>query len=499
MIFAWCKRHNIRIPWVLAPLARFSSRAHHEPPPLSIDIPREQINAHLETIYRNASLDTSIDPSCQRTLKPFWTSYNTWLKRCKNLEDSQSQIEYWRARREFLRLNRNLTTGFKHKPIPWNMFHPPLPDSVQYLKAMARAVVIQQNRMGIKLQLILLVAQLALNVVFITRQFINAINFVPSPIGLNTTANDIIIQMPKTHEDYIRSATGIGTFVEFAVLCIHVMVGLAQIIIFFNAHTLLNKGLAVENLVIAVQKTATFSLFRFIHLLNPARFVTEFHDPPFLEIFTDIVKFNLHRSSEWQSKFRRAYQIVYALICRPILITLGLLAFYVKLLQVSVALSFFSQLNLGTSAIGELFNSPTSVLTFLGLANNVASLYGIPLEDDRKLFFDHVRIHEYDLLHAMLLTSCSSNSDEPSDHEEPDRDLVRADLPIGIKGHVWSGYWNVVLFAIGIGGKELVNAFWNNVYGGEMDIDERNEGLNKIKKEDALGLLYSVTKTWRRS
>src|SRR6185312_12570630 len=137
MFSSWCKRHNIRLPWVLAPLARFNSRVRHATPPLAKDIPPEQINARLETIYKNASRDDSIDPSCHRTLTPFWTSYNTWLTRCKNLEDSQSQIEYWRARGEFLELNKNLTEKFRHTPIPWSMFHPPLPDSVKYLQAMA--------------------------------------------------------------------------------------------------------------------------------------------------------------------------------------------------------------------------------------------------------------------------------------------------------------------------------------------------------------------------
>src|SRR3954453_8058749 len=121
-----------RLPWVLvsSPLARRTMQTTQSM--ISIIVP-SLINSLSDTeilqeIYHRAQNDASN----QRTLQSFWDKYCDWLKICKNLEDSQSQIEYWTAKDEFNKLNKHLR-DHDREPIPKMKFQPPMPENVEYL------------------------------------------------------------------------------------------------------------------------------------------------------------------------------------------------------------------------------------------------------------------------------------------------------------------------------------------------------------------------------
>src|SRR5205085_650694 len=135
----------------------------------------------------------------------------------------------------------------------------------------------------------------------------------------------------------------------------------------------------------------------------------------------------------WESFCVGVYKILYTLVVRPILAFLGVLALYVKLLQVMSSLQYFSTLTFSASFIHNIFDNSSHLFNFMGLANNIAGLYGRQREDERTIFFDAIRIHEYDFLHAML------------------RDFIETEK-------YWCGYWNIILYSISIGCDDLREA-----------------------------------------
>ena len=85
----WKRNH---LPWILSLLTRRTLHATQSIISITVS---PLINSFSDTeilqeIYHRAKTDTSN----QRTLQPFWDEYCEWLKICKNLEDSQSQVEY---------------------------------------------------------------------------------------------------------------------------------------------------------------------------------------------------------------------------------------------------------------------------------------------------------------------------------------------------------------------------------------------------------------------
>ncbi|CAG8460617.1 12751_t:CDS:1 [Ambispora gerdemannii] len=146
--------------------------------------------------------------------------------------------------------------------------------------------------------------------------------------------------------------------------------------------------------------------------------------------------------------FRIIYKILYSLLARPLLILLGLIALYVKSLQVTTSLKWVQSLSFTNHFINDLFQDPSHVLSFLGLANNIAGLYGLALEDDRTMFFEHVRIHEYDFLHALLN---------------------------GFMQEQCIGYWNVVIYLVAIKSRDLNEVFWEAVYGEPADRRKKSD------------------------
>src|SRR5436853_6355102 len=131
----WKRNH---LPWVLAPLARRTIQTTQSI--ISVTMPplkNLSDDENLQKIYDRAKTDTTN----QRTLQTFWNEYCEWLKICKNLEDSQSQIEYWTAKDDFLQLNKYLKDQINCKPIPKTNFQPPMPESVKYLNELSDKLV----------------------------------------------------------------------------------------------------------------------------------------------------------------------------------------------------------------------------------------------------------------------------------------------------------------------------------------------------------------------
>ena len=77
---------------------------------------------------------------------------------------------------------------------------------------------------------------------------------------------------------------------------------------------------------------------------------------------------------------------------------MGLIALYIKLLQVSASLAWLNRLNYDASVFIEYWNHFSYIIGFLGLANNIAGLYGLSPSEERQTFFINHRIHEYDFL-----------------------------------------------------------------------------------------------------
>ncbi|CAG8496565.1 9576_t:CDS:2 [Ambispora gerdemannii] len=378
----------------------------------------------IERIYKNVASETTL---IQRPLRDFWKSYANYLKTTQNLDHSRSQNEYWDWRKKFVEFVKKN----EQKKIGWNEFQPPLPSTVLFLQTMAKTLVEEKLGLHSYGHVVLLIGQLALNIAFITRQFIDTLDktkVLDVIIDSNHTSNAIsFITHNSTHQEYLTSATGL----------------------------VLNKGIEFQNLVIVLQKIATFSLFKFIHYMKPSTFITEFHDPPFIDTATDFVKFTISKP-EWERNFRKTHKILYSLLARPLLILLGLIALYVKLLQVTSSLQWFQSLSLTNHLIDNLYQNPSHVLSFLGLANNIAGLYGLEPEDDRTMFFEHVRVHEYDFLHALL-----------SGFMREERQY-------------WIGYWQIMLYSVAIKSQDLNEAFWESVYGETADRYDNEENRNGV-------------------
>ncbi|CAG8597334.1 8876_t:CDS:1 [Ambispora leptoticha] len=393
-------------------------------------VAESKIEEYIKIIYKEVASKTTLT---QRPLKDFWSSYANYLKTTQNLDHSRSQNEYWDCKKNF---SEFVKKQGHNKKVGWKEFQPPLPSTVSFLQTMARNLV--EEKLGLHScgHFVLLIGQLALNITFITRQSINSIN-------------------PSSN---LVSATGLGHLIEFAILLVHFILAFVHLLAFILSHSVLNKGIAFLNLAVVLQSTANFSLFKFIHYMNPSTFITEFHDPPFIDTLTDFVKFTLNKP-EWEQTYRITHKILYSLLARPLLILLGLIALYVKLLQVTSSLIWLQSLNFTNHVINDLFQNPSHVLSFLGLANNIAGLYGLDPADNRTMFFDHVRIHEYDFLHALLSGF------------------------MGDKRQYWIGYWNVLLYSIAIENRDLTEVFWEAVYGEPADYyeEDRKKGVTEVQ------------------
>ncbi|CAG8641610.1 4043_t:CDS:2, partial [Cetraspora pellucida] len=373
--------------WILMPLYRrtsYTSRSSHSNISFK-SIPKkwlndQEIQEQLEKIYQKASDEPSVSIK-PRQLTEFWQDYCIWLSKCKNLEDSQSQREYWIAKEEFKELNRAIKKDLNQNQIPWAQFQPPIPTTTQYL-----IIGFPEN----------------------------------DPIS-----NMFVTSGLHTRDEFIRSATGIGFTLEFAFLIALVMAVFGNFFTFIISHSILNKVILFQNTIKIIQEISEFSLFKFIHFLNPSAFVNEFNEPPSLDMITDLVKFQFHQK-QWGSQVALIYKLFYAIIARPTFLVLGLVALYIKLLLVSRSLAWIQQLTFDLPTVWKsLVDNPFYLITFLGLANNIAALYGIPSTEERQAFFENHRIHEYDFINALM-------------HE-----FVK-------QNRRWKGFWNVALYTIGV-------------------------------------------------
>ncbi|CAG8564882.1 2827_t:CDS:2 [Racocetra fulgida] len=253
----------------------------------------------LQKIYQKASNgpSASVKP---RQLTEFWQDYCIWISKCKNLEDSQSQREYWDAKEEFKNLNRAIKKDLNQNQIPWAQFQPPIPTTTQYLN-----------------------------------------------------------------------------------------------------------------------------------------------------MITDLVKFQFHHK-QWEPQVALIYKLFYAVIARPTFLVLGLVALYIKLLLVSRSLAWIQQLTFDLPSVWKsLVDNPFYLITFLGLANNIAGLYGIPSTEERQAFYENHRIHEYDFINALM-------------HEFD-------------KQKCWKGFWNVTLYTVGVNSRDLNDIFWESIYNDNPNIFDEDE------------------------
>ncbi|CAG8522034.1 9304_t:CDS:1 [Funneliformis mosseae] len=429
-------RRENRLPWVLAPLARrvlqkTQSLVSIKMPP-SNPLSEEEIDKKLGEIYDIARTDTSRP----KTLQPFWDQYCDWLKFGKDHEDSQSQIEYWTAKDGFLDLNKLLKES-KRAPISRTKFqsHMKLPDRVRYLSTLSNNLL--NTKLGILtyFQVIFLLLQYTLNIVFISQQLNDVINFNADSLQESVSKG---INLPKTREEYIKSSIGIGYLLEFSFLATLIFTTILQLITFITTTSIMNKGIVFLNFIVNIQKTAEFSLFKFIHLLNPSSYIMKFHEPPLLDFISNAVKFTL-RKPTYEPKVVLIYKLFYTFIVKPIFSLLGLMALYIKLLQVSTSLEWLNRLNYDTSVFVESWNNYNYILNFLGLANNIAGLYGLQPHEERQAFFVNHKIFEFDFVYSLL------------EHFQ--------------ENQFYKGYWNLTLYAVGIDYKDLIEIFWEEVYG----------------------------------
>jgi len=429
------RRRKKHLPWVLAPLVRMVTQSIVSittPSSANPPLPDDEIDKELQEIYYRAKTDTSK----QRILQPFWYEYCEWLKVCKNLEDSQSQIEYWTAKEEFFRLNRVLKNELNYAPIPRTRFQFQIPECVEYLSTLTDTLVSKKLGALTHSKVIFLLLQYTLNIVFISQQLNQLIDFDGNSLQGSISKS---IALPKTRNEYIKSSIGVGSLVEFTFLSILIVITIFQLILFFISKSDLNKGILFLNFIINIQKTAEFSLFKFIHFLNPSSYITKFHEPPLLDFISDVVKFTL-RLPKYEPKIIQFYKIFYTLIIKPLFSLLGLMALYIKLVQVSTSLEWLNRLNYDTSVFIECWNNYTYIINFLGLANNIAGLYGLQPSEGRQAFFINHRIHEYDFIYALLAEYFQNNQ-------------------------FYKGCWNLTLYTIGIDYKDLIEIFWETVYG----------------------------------
>ena len=158
-------------------------------------------------------------------------------------------------------------------------------------------------------------------------------------------------------------------------------------------------------------------------------------------------------------KIIQFYKIFYTLIIKPLFSLLGLMALYIKLVQVSNSLEWLNRLNYDASVFIECWNNYTYIINFLGLANNIAGLYGLQPNEERQAFFINHRIHEYDFIHSLIFKYFQNNQ-------------------------FYKGCWNLTLYTIGIDYKDLIEIFWETVYGECPDIydddDDDNDSLDGI-------------------
>ncbi|RIB09506.1 hypothetical protein C2G38_264550 [Gigaspora rosea] len=458
-------RHNRQcgiVSWIFMPLRRGSFLSFYKSHSFHNDISfknisikqlnEQEIQEQLQKAYQKASDDpsASIEP---RQLIQFWQDYCIWLSKCKNLEDSQSQREYWTAKEEFKKLNRAIKKDLNQNRISWAQFQPPIPKTTQYLSSFANKLIDEKLGLIAYLKWLVLLGQLLLNIVFITRQFELVINF-PE----NDPISDMLVSSGiSNRNEFIRSATGIGFTLEFAFLLVLLMVVFGNLLTLILSHSILNRVILFQNTIKIIQEIAEFSLFKFIHFLNLSAFVNEFHEPPSLDLITDLVKFKF-KQKQWEPYVAFIYKLFYTIIARPTFLILGLVALYIKLLLVSKSLVWIQQLKFDLPTVWkELVENPFSLIIFLGLANNIAGLYGIPSMEERQAFFENHRIHEYDFTNALM-------------HE-----FVKQNKRC-------RGFWNIALYTVGVNSRDLNDIFWESIYGDNPNIFEDEIQINDIEE-----------------
>ncbi|CAI2182535.1 2666_t:CDS:1 [Funneliformis geosporum] len=418
--------------------------------PPSNQLPEDEINQKLREIYVIAKTDTSRP----RTLQPFWDQYCDWLKIGK-IFDSQSQVEYGIAKGEFRDLNKRLKES-NQAPISITNFqsHMQLPECVRYLSSLSNKLLKTKLGALTYFKVLFLLLQYILNIVFISQQLNELIDFNADSLQESISKD---INLPKTREEYFKSSIGIGYLLEFSFLATLIFTTILQLITFLITTSIINKGIAFLNFIENIQKTAEFSLFKFIHLLNPSSYIMEFHEPPLLKFITNAVKFTLRKPNYELKKFVLIYKLFYTFIVKPIFSLLGLMALYIKLIQVSTSLEWLNRLNYASLFV-ESWNHYTYLLNFLGLANNIAGLYGLQPNEERQAFFDIHKIHEYDFVYSL----------------------------IDQKKQFYKRYWNLTLYAVGIDYKDLIEIFWDEVYGPDDDeplVEMVSEPLEIISTE----------------